>query len=251
MKNILKIEHLSLSLNGKRILKDINMDIWQGWVHAIVGPNGAGKSSLASVIMGLEGYRSFSGKIYFKDREISDLNIDERARLGISFAWQEPARYEGLLVKNFIKASTRKEKGDSFILEQLEKVGLNPPEYINRAVDKTLSGGERKKLELASILAMDPDLVLLDEPDSGIDIDTIDKMFEIIQEQKKKGRTVILITHSLPVLKQADHAFMLCNGEILFKGEIKKIEPYFKNKCIPCQHKNIPDKQGVQFEFTK
>ncbi len=247
MVNLLEIRDLSLSLNGKKILKNISMEIWEGYVHAIVGPNGAGKSTLASTIMGLEGYRNFTGSIYFKGKDISQLSIDERARMGITFGWQEPARYEGLSINDFLKAAA-KEKNDKFIFEQLKRVGLEPDEYAQRAADKTLSGGERKKVELASILAMDPDLVLLDEPDSGIDVETLDKMFEVIKEQKKKKRTIVLITHSLAVLKQADHAFMFCNGEIIQKAEAKKIIPYFENKCIPCKHKNIPDKEGVKLE---
>ena len=245
MKNILEVKDLSFSTNGKSILKNINIEVWEGYVHAIVGPNGAGKSTLASAIMGLEGYRDYQGSIYFKGEEISKLSVDERARRGITLGWQEPARYEGLLIKDFLKASARNKSND-FIFKQLERVGLDPEEYANRAVDKTLSGGERKKVELASILAMDPDLVLLDEPDSGIDAETLDKMFEIIKEQKKNKRTMVLITHSLAVLKQADHAFVFCNGEILMKAEAKKVIPYFKNKCLPCKHKNIPDEKGAR-----
>ena len=245
MKNILEVKDLSFSTNGKNILKNINIEVWEGYVHAIVGPNGAGKSTLASAIMGLEGYRDYQGSIYFKGEEISKLSVDERARRGITLGWQEPARYEGLLIKDFLKASARNKSND-FIFKQLERVGLDPEEYANRAVDKTLSGGERKKVELASILAMDPDLVLLDEPDSGIDAETLDKMFEIIKEQKKNKRTMVLITHSLAVLKQADHAFVFCNGEILMKAEAKKVIPYFKNKCLPCKHKNIPDEKGAR-----
>lgn len=247
MANVLEIKELSLSLNGKKILNNINIDIWESYVHAIVGPNGAGKSTLASTVMGLDGYRNYDGSILFKGKDIKDLGIDERARLGITFGWQEPARYEGLLIKDFIKASGNN-KDDHFIREQLVRVGLDPDEYADRAVDKTLSGGERKKVELASILVMDPDLVLLDEPDSGIDVDTLDKIFEVIKEQKKKKRTIVFITHSLAVLKQADHAFILCNGEVLMKDTAKKIMPYFKNKCLPCKHKNIPREGGIGFE---
>lgn len=247
MNNLLEVKDLSLSMNGKPILRNINMEIWEGYVHAIVGPNGAGKSTLASTIMGLEGYRNFQGTIHFKGKDITKATIDERARMGITFGWQEPARYEGLLIKDFLKAAA-KDKDDDFILKQLDRMGLDPSEYINRAVDKTLSGGERKKVELASILAMDPDLVLLDEPDSGIDVETLDKMFEVIKEQRKKKKTILLITHSLAVLKQADHAFMLCNGEIIKKDVTEKIVPYFENKCIPCKHKNIPDKEGVKLD---
>ena len=245
MENILEVKNLSLSLNGKKILNNISMEVWEGYVHAIVGPNGAGKSTFASAVMGLEGYQQFQGTISFKGKDISRLSIDQRARLGITFGWQEPARYEGLPIKDFIKAAARNKDND-FIVEQLERVGLIPDEFLNRAVDKTLSGGERKKVELASILAMDPDLVLLDEPDSGIDMETLDKIFKVIKEQRKKKKTIILITHSLAVLKQADHAFMFCNGEILAKDTAKKIIPFYKNYCIPCIHKNIPDKEGVK-----
>lgn len=245
MKNILEVKDLSLSLNGKEILKNINMEVWEGYVHAIVGPNGAGKSTFASAVMGLEGYRHFSGDIFFKGKDIGKLNIDERARMGITFGWQEPARYEGLLIKDFLKAAAV-HKDDDFIMEQLEKVGLIPNDFLYRAVDKTLSGGERKKIELASILVMDPDLILLDEPDSGIDMETLTKIFKVIKEERKKKKTIILITHSLAVLKQADHAFMFCNGGILAKDTAKKIIPFYKNYCIPCVHKNIPDKEGVK-----
>lgn len=238
--DILKIKNLNLSINGKKILNDVNCDIWKGHVHAIVGPNGAGKSTLASAIMGLEGYRDISGEIYFEGKKLNNLTIDERARLGISFGWQEPARYEGLSVLNFVLSSL-KEKEEKIAIEVLEKVGLDPKDYLDRAVDTTLSGGERKKIELASILAMDPDLIMLDEPDSGIDVGTLEKMFEVIKELKENGKTIILITHSLAVLRQSEHSFLMCHGEIVQKAVSEKIIPYFENKCIPCPHKNEPD----------
>jgi Fe-S cluster assembly ATP-binding protein len=240
--DILKIKNLHLKINGKKILDNVNVDIWDGHVHAIVGPNGAGKSTLASAIMGLEGYRKITGDIFFKSKKINDLSIDERARLGISFGWQEPARYEGLSVRDFVLSSL-KEKKEKIAEGVLKKVGLEPKEYLDRAVDTTLSGGERKKVELASILAMDPDLIILDEPDSGIDVGTLEKMFEVIKELKKKGKTVIFITHSLSVLRQAEHAFLMCHGEIIQKAVSEKIIPYFENNCIPCPHKNQPDKE--------
>lgn len=236
---ILEISKLNLSLNGKKILRNVTMDIWKGHIHAIVGPNGAGKSTLASAIMGLEGYRDIQGTITFNGTLLNDLSIDERARLGITFGWQEPARYEGLLVRDFLGAPA-KNIDERILSSCLSQVGLNPSEYLDRAVDKTLSGGERKKVELASILAMDPALILLDEPDSGIDVATLEKMFEVIQQLKNKGTTILLITHSLAVLRQADHAFLLCHGEILEKAVAEKIIPYFEQNCIPCPHKNEP-----------
>jgi Fe-S cluster assembly ATP-binding protein len=237
---ILEINNLSLQLNGKDILRNISLDVWEGHIHAIVGPNGAGKSTLASTIMGLDGYRDIKGTIVFKGEVINALSIDQRAKKGMSLGWQEPARYEGLLIRDFLLSSS-KHRQDSLIEKSLEQVGLDPDEYLERAVDKTLSGGERKKVELASILAMDPDLIMLDEPDSGIDVATLEKMFEVIKKIKKQGTTVLLITHSLAVLKQADHAFLLCHGELLEKGVASEIIPYFENKCIPCPHKNEPE----------
>lgn len=238
--NILHVKDLGLTLGGKEILKNVNMNFEKGKVHAIVGPNGAGKSTVAYTVMGLEGYTDVGGDILFEGKSIVGLPLDERARRGITLAWQEPARYEGLTVEQFIKAAA-KEKSVTTVQEALTKVGLDPDEYITRAVDKTLSGGERKKIEVASILVMEPKVVLLDEPDSGIDIESIEKVFDVIKGLKENGTTVILITHSLSVLKQAEHAFLMCNGEIVDMGAAGKICRYFEEKCIPCPHKNVPD----------
>ncbi|MBD3381557.1 MAG: ATP-binding cassette domain-containing protein [candidate division Zixibacteria bacterium] len=236
---ILELKDISLKLGNKQILNSLNIDFWEGHVHAVVGPNGAGKSTLASTIMGLAGYRHFEGDIVFEDKSIKNLDIDERARLGITLAWQEPARFEGLKIRDLLTASGG--NGDLGVASKvLNEVGLAPDDYLTRAVDKTLSGGERKKLELASILAMKPRIAILDEPDSGIDIESIERIFDAVKVLKQNGTTVILITHSLSVLKQAEHAFLLCNGQMVDKGAVGKIQAYFEGKCIPCDHKNLP-----------
>ena len=173
------------------------------------------------------------------NEKINDLTIDQRAKKGISFGWQEPARFEGITVERFVSAGMKK-KDDTIVRKALKQVGLNPDEYLQRAVDDTLSGGERKKVEMASIIAMDPPFIMLDEPDSGIDVGTLQKIGEVIKELKKKGTTILLITHSLAVLRLADHAFLMCNGRILEKATADKIIPYFENNCIPCDHKNQP-----------
>jgi Fe-S cluster assembly ATP-binding protein len=242
---ILQVKNLSLNLNGTKILNDLTIDFWEGHIHAVVGPNGAGKSTLAFTIMGLSGYTNIQGDILFEKNSITSLNVEERARKGITLAWQEPARFEGLTLREFIKASAR-DKREETIRNVLSQVGLSPDVYLKRAVDKTLSGGERKKIELASILAMQPKIALLDEPDSGIDIESLDRIFDAVKMLKKAGTTVILITHSLAVLKQAEHAFLMCCGTLLEKGTIDKIVPYFENKCIPCDHKNRPDFGGMR-----
>lgn len=236
---ILEVRKLCLKMSGNRILNGLNIDFWEGHIHAVVGPNGAGKSTLASSIMGLEGYRDFTGDILFNGQSIKELSVDERARLGITLAWQEPARYEGLTVEDFVKAGARNKSGYN-IRNALRKMTLDPDQYLERAVDKSLSGGERKKIELASIFVMEPRIVLLDEPDSGIDIESLERIFDMIRALKEVGTTVVMITHSLAVLKQADHAFLMCSGKIVDKGEVSKIAKYFEDKCIPCDHKNEP-----------
>lgn len=237
---ILEIKNLSLSIDGSKILDNLNLDIWANHIHALVDPNGAGKSSLAFAIMGLEGYQDIEGDIIFKGESLSGLNPYQRAKKGITLAWQEPARYEGLTVKQFLTAAANN-KSDKVAEEVLSKVGMNPDIYLKRVVDDGLSGGERKKIELASILAMSPDLVLLDEPDSGIDVASLERIFQAIKLLKQRGSTVILITHSATVLKEAEHAFLMCCGNIVDKGKIEKIDSYFEQKCIPCDHKNRPE----------
>lgn len=237
--SILELRNLSLELGGRRILNGITLDIWPNRIHALIGPNGAGKSTLASTIIGLAGFRRIEGDILFEGASITGLSVDERARLGITMAWQEPARFEGLTVRQFIRAGA-KDKSNARIDAALDQVGLDPAKYLARAVDKTLSGGERKRIELASILAMEPKLVLMDEPDSGIDVEALEKIFEANRTLKANGATVIQITHSLAVLRQSEHAFLMCCGKVIDKGEVGKIAGYFENKCLPCDHMNVP-----------
>ena len=236
---ILEIKDVVLDLGGKRILDHLSAEVWAGHVHALVGPNGAGKSTLASTIMGLGGYGGYAGDILFEGRSLKGLGVDERARLGITMAWQEPARFEGLPVRSFIAAGA-KQPSEQTLAESLELVGLSPDAYLPRAVDKTLSGGERKRIELASILAIEPRLVLMDEPDSGIDVDALNRIFDAIRRLKQQGATVILITHSMTVLQQAEHAFLMCCGRLIDKGSVSRITGYFSDKCLPCDHQNRP-----------
>jgi Fe-S cluster assembly ATP-binding protein len=237
---ILSTRELSVSLGGSKILDSFTVDFWAGHVHAVVGPNGAGKSTLASTLMGLSGYAHATGEIVYRGEPLIGKRVDERARAGITLGWQEPARFEGLPVSRFIAAGARdsSEKNPRRVLDQ---VGLDPRRYLDRAVDRTLSGGERKRIELASILAMEPKLVMMDEPDSGIDVDALNRIFDAIRHLRRSGATVLLITHSQAVLEQAEHAFLICCGRLIEKGSIEKIGRYFGEKCIPCDHPNQPD----------
>lgn len=240
---VLELKNVTLELEGNRILDDLCIDVWEGHIHALVGPNGAGKSTTANVVLGLSGYRDFEGDILLDGKSIKDLPIDARARRGLTLAWQEPARFEGLSVRDFIAAALH-DGDEGRILQSLGMVGLEPGDYLDRAVDKTLSGGERKRIEMASILAMNPRLVIMDEPDSGIDVAALEHIFENLTTLKRRNTTVILITHSPTVLRQAEHAFLMCCGRIVDKGSVDKIARYFEEKCIPCDHKNRPRKGG-------
>ncbi|KXB08721.1 ABC transporter ATP-binding protein [candidate division MSBL1 archaeon SCGC-AAA382N08] len=241
--NLLEVSNLNLYIEGNEILNDISFEIPENEIYAIVGPNGAGKSSLAFTIMGLDGYNDVSGEILYKGESLKELNVGERAKKGITLAWQEPARFEGLTVRKFIKSASA-DGNEETVRDVIEKVGMDPDQYLDRAVDTGLSGGERKKIELASILAMEPELVLLDEPDSGIDVASLDRLFEGIRLLKDKGSTVILITHSSTALRQAEYAYLMCCGSIIDKGPVGKIGEYFEEECIPCDHPNVPKEEG-------
>jgi Fe-S cluster assembly ATP-binding protein len=241
---IMSLRDVTLQRNGREILQHLSIDFWEGHVHALIGPNGAGKSTMAHCIMGLQGYTEFEGEVLFEGQSLKGVPVDERARRGITLAWQEPARFEGLSVDTFIRAGA-KDKSLAEASFVLEEVGLAGDEYLSRAVDKTLSGGERKRIELASILAMRPKFMLMDEPDSGIDVDALNHIFDALKMLRQRGTTVVMITHSLTVLQHADHAFLMCSGRLVDKGSVSKIAGYFERKCIPCKHQDL-DAVGPQ-----
>ena len=238
---LLKIENLSLSLGGRQVLRELNLKVEPGAIHAILGTNAAGKTSLAYTIMGISGYTPKEGRIFFNGEEITNYPIFKRAQLGMTMAWQEPARFEGLTVEDYIKVGM-KEKDPGLIKEALNFVLLEPREYLKRVVDKTLSGGERKRIELASVFAMKPLLAILDEPDSGIDVLALDHVVNLIKEMKRRGTTILLITHREEVAEIADKASLLCQGFIVKEGEAKEVGEYFKKKCIPCPVYNPEEK---------
>ena len=229
--SILNIKGLSYEAGDKKILDDFSMTIGTSEVHALLGTNGTGKSTLAYLIMGCEGYGPESGAILFEGREINELKIHERAKLGITMAWQEPVRFEGISVRDYL---TLKNKG-SDPSHYLEMVGLSPELYLNRMVDKCLSGGERKRIELASILALQPKLAILDEPDSGIDMLSTQDIVNVINAFKEHGSSVLLITHREEIVLIADRASQICNGKIVCTGNPDKVAEYYKaRKCLIC-----------------
>jgi len=229
--SVLEIKNLAYVAGNKKILDDFSLTIEASEVHALLGTNGTGKSTLAYLIMGCEGYRLTSGKIVFDGKAINNLNIHERAQLGITMAWQEPVRFEGITVRNYLTFKN-KEADPSFYLEM---VGLHTELYLHRMVDKSLSGGERKRIELASILALNPRLAILDEPDSGIDMLSTQDIINVINVFKKNGSSVLLITHREEIALIADNASQMCWGKIVCSGNPERVAEYYKSrKCLIC-----------------
>lgn len=228
---LIEIKGLKFLAGDKIILNDFSISIGASEVHALLGTNGTGKSTLAYLIMGCEGYRPTSGEIVFDGKVINDLKIHERAKLGITMAWQEPVRFEGIAVRDYL---TLNNKGLD-PAHYLEMVGLSPELYLGRMVDRCLSGGERKRIELASVLALHPKLAILDEPDSGIDMLSTQDIVNVISAFKKHGSSVLLITHREEIVIIADKASQICNGKVICSGNPVKVAEYYKSrKCLIC-----------------
>lgn len=245
---MLKIKDLRLNLGGEEILKGINLTINAGEIHSILGTNGTGKSSFAYSIMGLAGYQPQGGKIVYRGNDITNENISKRAKLGMTLSWQEPARFEGLTVKDYLSLSNSSKSSLENINRCLMLVGLLPKLYLDRFVDKTLSGGERKKVELASILVMEPKLAILDEPDSGIDIVSIQDIIKLIKLLRTKDSSILLITHREEIAEIADRASLICGGQILKTGDPLDVGKYYKRHCDKCDHIGQVDKTDKELQ---
>ena len=237
---MLKVEKLGLRINGKAIIDDLNLHVTPGEIHGLLGENGTGKTSVAYLIMGVNNYRPTAGRIVFEGQDIAPLSISQRAKQGISLAWQEPARIEGLTVRDYLKLSAKNSNVES-VKQYLLMVGLDPAQYLDRDIDNTLSGGERKRIELASLLAMHPRLAILDEPDSGIDIIALPLILNGIVEMSKQGSSVLLITHNEKVAEIAHRVSVLCAGRIIRTGPPAETSLWFKNNCQTCLHINMPN----------
>lgn len=212
--------------NGKkRIINDLSLTIPDDKFTVITGPNGGGKSTLAKIIMGIE--QPTSGKIIFNGNDITDKSITERANLGIGYGFQQPARFKGMKVKKLLDIAAGKKLPMLACNEYLAKVGLCSASYLTREVDKSLSGGEVKRIEIATILARDPMLAIYDEPEAGIDLWSFDRLTETFRDihEARDGRSIVIISHQERIIQLADEVILLRDGAIDSVGTPDELMP--------------------------
>jgi Fe-S cluster assembly ATP-binding protein len=227
MKNILKIEDLHVSIDGKEILKGVNLEVGEGEIHAIMGPNGTGKSTLAYAIMGKPNYKITKGKILFKGEDITNLPPFKRARMGIFLGFQYPEEIDGVSLENFLRTSYNSLNGSDvsiiqfrkMLLEKMKILEMDIP-FLTRYVNVNFSGGEKKRSEILQMAILKPSLSILDEPDSGLDIDALRIVADGIKKMREPDMSVIIITHYQRILHyiEPDFVHVIIDGKILLSG---------------------------------
>ena len=226
---MLELKNISFGADGDdgriEIVRDISLTIPDNKFVVITGPNGGGKSTLAKLIAGIE--KNTAGKIYFDGADITDKNITERARLGIGFAFQQPVRFKGLTVLDLLRIAAGKPIIVAEACEYLSEVGLCAKDYINREVNSSLSGGELKRIEIATVLVRNVKLALFDEPEAGIDLWSFKNLIRIFENMRNssKDRTIVVISHQERILEIADEIIVLAEGKIVKQGTKDEILP--------------------------
>lgn len=231
---MLELKNISLVKDNKVILDNINITFNDNKFIAITGPNGSGKSSLAKIIMGIE--KPNTGKVLLDGKDITNMSIDERARMGISYAFQNPVKFKGINVHDLLKLSLGKDICKRECCDILSEVGLCVIDYVDREVNDTLSGGELKRIEMATVMARNPKIAIFDEPEAGIDLWSFQKLTNVFTMLGKKSRGLtIVISHQEKILDIADEVILLQDGKIMKNGnktEIMKCILIDKNCCL-------------------
>lgn len=227
------------SKNEKEILKNINLTIDERFI-CITGPNGGGKSTLARMIAGI--IKPTSGQIIFNGEDITELSITERAKKGISFAFQQPVRFKGLTVKDLITLAAGKNITLNEACNYLSEVGLCAKDYINREVNDSLSGGEVKRIEIAMIMARGTELSIFDEPEAGIDLWSFNNLIQVFETMHEKiNGSIVIISHQEKILNIADQVVVIADGEVRAVGTKDEILPTLLNaQDVAC--KTLMDK---------
>ncbi len=220
----------------RTIINNINFTFEKGKFYAVTGPNGSGKTTIAKLIMGIN--EATSGYILFEGRDITGLSITDRARAGIAYSFQNPARFKGTTCRDLlsIAAGTDDEK---VIVDIITRVGICSMDFLDKPVDSKLSGGEIKKIELATTIALNPKIAIYDEPDTGIDLWTIEPMVKLLKkEQDERGTTTIVVSHNRVFLEAADVLLIIRDGKIIFTGNLNNALPLLNDLSL-CNFSNV------------
>ena len=227
---MLELQNIYFEKDNRKILNDINLKIDTNKFIAITGPNGSGKSTLVKIIMGIE--KPDSGKIIFQGKDITELSIEKRANLGMSFAFQQPVKFKGMTVFDLLRIASKKEITKKEACEILSQVGLCAREYVDREVNGSLSGGELKRIEIATVVLRQTKLTIFDEPEAGIDLWSFNNLIDVFQTMSEvtKGTTII-ISHQEKILEIADEIILMKSGKIKEIGTSEEIlNKEIKNK---------------------
>ena len=225
---MLELKNISFDVDGddgsKEIIKDISLQIEDDRFVVITGPNGGGKSTLARLIAGIE--KPTQGRIYYNGEDITDLGITERAKMGISFAFQQPVRFKGIQVIDLLRIATGKYLSVADACDYLSEVGLCARDYIKREVNASLSGGELKRIEIATVIARGMKLSVFDEPEAGIDLWSFQNLIKVFERMRQTNKgSIIIISHQERILNIADEIVVLADGRIREQGPKDKILP--------------------------
>lgn len=240
---MLELKNITFEADGKTILDDISLKLTEHALTVITGPNGGGKSTLAKLIMGIE--RPTKGRIIFNREDITDLSIDERAKRGIGYAFQQPPRFKGMSVRRLLELAHGRPLEEENCISYLSDVGLCSKDYLDRDVDNSLSGGEVKRIEIATLLARELKMSIFDEPEAGIDLWSFSKLVETFQKlHQQKQQDILLISHQERIMQLADEMIVIENGKIAARGSKEEILPRLLMEFEPC---GINKKAGVEY----
>ena len=229
---MLKLKNISFQVPDEKtrntkeigILKDVSLTLEDNQFVVITGPNGGGKSTLAKIIAGIE--KPTSGQILFDGQDITDMSITDRAKLGISYAFQQPVRFKGVTVFDLLRLAAGKEISVAGACEYLSKVGLCAKDYIRREVNGSLSGGEIKRIEIATILARKTRVSVFDEPEAGIDLWSFQNLIQVFEEMHEQLHgSILIISHQERILNIADQIILIADGKLVKKGTKEEILP--------------------------
>ena len=231
---MLEFKNVSYSAGGKEILKNISITLDDRFI-AITGPNGSGKSTMAKLIAGI--IQPTDGRIFMDGVDITDMSITDRARAGISFAFQQPVRFKGITVKDLISLAAGKKTNVSEACSYLSEVGLCAKDYINREVDGSLSGGELKRIEIAMINARGTKLSVFDEPEAGIDLWSFNNLIKVFENMHERTNgMIIIISHQERILNIADKILVLANGGVADYGDKDDVFPKVMDVRAGCYY---------------